>query len=281
MTWNQEIYVKAWNFASLAHQGQQDPGTKNPYINHIGLVAMEAAATVSNSENIDNPDLLIQCALLHDTIEDTELEYGDIEYEFGREIADGVLALTKDKKLKTKVEKMSDSLSRIKQQPEEVWMVKLCDRITNLQPPPLHWDKDKIQAYYYESISILESLESASDFLKERLQEKIDNYKYFLGQFEVFVYDNWDIYDESESYTHSKHETFEAAVECCKKIVDDDLEYMLKEHGIDKLYGIYCLGGESPSIRPTPDGKEFSAGVYAEERCNQIEKELNEKQSSG
>ena len=281
MTWNQEIYVKAWNFASLAHQGQLVPGTNNPYINHIGLVAMEAAATVSNSENIDNPDLLIQCALLHDTIEDTELEYGDIEYEFGREIADGVLALTKDKKLKTKVEKMSDSLSRIKQQPEEVWMVKLCDRITNLQPPPLHWDKDKIQAYYYESISILESLGTASDFLKERLQEKIDNYKYFLGQFEVFVYDNWDIYDESENYTHSKHETFEAAVECCKKIVDDDLEYMLKEHGIDKLYGVYCLGGESPSIRPTPDGKEFSAGVYAEERCNQIEKELNEKQSSG
>jgi GTP diphosphokinase / guanosine-3',5'-bis(diphosphate) 3'-diphosphatase len=179
MIWDQEKYVKAWNFASVAHQGQLVPGTKNPYINHIGLVVMEALATVSNSENIDNPNLLIQCALLHDTIEDTDLEYDDIEYEFGREIADGVLALTKNKKLKTKVEKMTDSLSRIKQQPEEVWMVKLCDRITNLQPPPVHWGKDKIEAYYYESISILNSLGVASDFLQARLKEKIENYKYY------------------------------------------------------------------------------------------------------
>ena len=274
MIWDQEKYVKAWNYASVVHQGQLVPGTNNPYINHIGLVAMEAMAALANTESVDNPDLLLQCALLHDSIEDTDREYDDINEEFGDEVADGVLALTKDKKFETKVEKMTDSLSRIKKQPKEVWMVKLCDRITNLQPPPLHWNKDKIEAYYYESISILKSLGVASDFLQERLKEKIENYKYFFGEFEVCVDDNWHFMDESERYSHSVHKTFEDAVECCKKMIDNDLEYILKEHGIDKLYGVYCLSGDDPFIRPTPEGKDFSAGVYAEQRCNQIEADL-------
>lgn len=38
---------------------------------------------------------------------------------------------------------MQDSLRRIKSQPREVWMVKMADRITNLQPPPGHWSEEK------------------------------------------------------------------------------------------------------------------------------------------
>ena len=105
-TWNPDKYIDAWNFASVVHNGQIVPGTQNPYINHIGLVAMEAMAAVTNSGNINNPDLLVQCALLHDTIEDTECTYETINHEFDTEVADGVLALTKDGNLSTKVERM-------------------------------------------------------------------------------------------------------------------------------------------------------------------------------
>ena len=97
--WNQEKYIKAWNFASLVHHGQLVPGTDVPYINHIGNVVMEAMAAIVHDKDIKNPDLLVQCALLHDVIEDTNSTYDEIEKEFGVEVADGVLALSKDENL--------------------------------------------------------------------------------------------------------------------------------------------------------------------------------------
>ncbi len=148
--WDQDKYLEAWNFASAIHNGQKVPGSDIPYINHLGLVTMEATATIVN-KNIKNPNILVLCALLHDSIEDTSTTYEDIRKKFGSDIADGVLSLTKNEELPSKTEQMLDSINRIKNQPTEVWMVKLCDRITNLQPPPKHWNKEKIANYQNEA----------------------------------------------------------------------------------------------------------------------------------
>ena len=174
--WNQDTCLKAWNYASKIHKGQLLPGSDIPYINHLGLVAMEAMAALSCDDDINDPNLLVLCTLLHDSIEDTSLTYNEIKEEFGEKIANGVSALTKDKKLSSKIEQMKDSIARIKQQPKEVWMVKLCDRITNLQPPPKHWNDQKITRYREEACFILEQLGEASHFPGERLQMKIDGY---------------------------------------------------------------------------------------------------------
>ena len=179
--WNQDKYIKAWKFAAHAHNGQLAPGTDIPYINHIGNVAMEAMAAIAHGKDIENPDLLVQCALLHDVIEDTEHTYEEIKEEFGVEVANGVLALTKDNKnIASRTGQMEDSIERIRQQPKEVWMVKLSDRITNLQPPPKHWDKEKIQTYRNEAILILEKLGEANPYLAERLKNKIDEFRQYL-----------------------------------------------------------------------------------------------------
>ncbi len=78
--WNEEKYIIAWNFASSVHNGQFVPGTQIPYINHIGLVAMESMATIAvQNELIEFPDLFILSAVLHDTIEDTATTYQDIQ----------------------------------------------------------------------------------------------------------------------------------------------------------------------------------------------------------
>ncbi len=179
-SWSQEKYIKAWNFSSKVHNGQLVPGTDIPYINHIGLVAMEAMAAIAHGKDISNPDLLIQCALLHDTIEDTSSTYEEIRGEFGVEVADGVLALSKNTDLPSKMEQMEDSIERIHKQAKEVWMVKLCDRTTNLQPPPSYWDKDKIQAYRAEAIYILEKLQDSNQCLAGRLETKISDYRKYL-----------------------------------------------------------------------------------------------------
>ncbi len=175
--WNQDAMIRAWNAASRFHRGQFVPGTDIPYINHIGAVAMEVVAAVAQGDEVQHPDLAIQCALLHDTIEDTDATFERLASEFGKEVAAGVMALTKNDALPTKEEKMGDSLERIQAQPGEIWMVKMADRVVNLQPPPRHWDTEKIRRYREEAIWILDSLQSANRLLAARLGEKIEVYK--------------------------------------------------------------------------------------------------------
>ena len=175
--WNQDLILAAWNFASQVHNGQTMPGTEIAYINHIGTVSMEVMAAITEDPACtDNPDLAVLCALLHDTIEDTDTSFEKVAELFGADVARGVQALSKDKTLPGKREQMADSLARIRQQPGEVWMVKLADRITNLQIPPAHWDREKISFYRDEAKSILDALRSANPTLAERLRHKIENY---------------------------------------------------------------------------------------------------------
>ena len=68
----------------------------------------------------------------------------------------------------------------LRQQPHEIWMVKLADRITNLAPPPHYWEKDKIERYREEAVEIHQALLEASDYLSQRLMSKINEYKMYL-----------------------------------------------------------------------------------------------------
>ncbi|BAY07154.1 HD domain-containing protein [Calothrix sp. NIES-2098] len=178
--WSQDKYIKAYEFAAKAHQGQKMPGSEIPYIMHLSFVSMEVIAAL-NAEKEADGNLAIQCAILHDTIEDTSKTYEQITEEFGEAVAKGVLALTKDSNLAKNLQ-MADSLHRIKQQPKEIWMVKLADRITNLQAPPHYWTTDKITRYREEGIQIYEALKDASDFLASRLAIKIEDYQSFIYQ---------------------------------------------------------------------------------------------------
>lgn len=51
-------------------------------------------------------------------------------------------------------------------------MVKMADRITNLQPPPKHWTPEKISRYREEACQIHQALKGACSYLAARLQEK-------------------------------------------------------------------------------------------------------------
>ncbi len=173
MNWNQDLYLDALNFAAKAHHGQTIPGGEVPYVVHLCQVAMEAMA----SPVCDN--LSLCCAVLHDTLEDTETTYAELEAHFGKDVADGVSALTKDAKL-PKAEQMADSLQRLLKMPPQVQMVKLADRITNMQEPPHYWTAEKRQAYQKEAKQILESLGAADQQLAQRLAQKIEAYARFL-----------------------------------------------------------------------------------------------------
>jgi len=125
------------------------------------------------------PILLIQCALLHDSLEDANISYQELKSRFGEAVAQGVQALTKDKTLPQEM-RMKDSLARISKQPREIWMVKLSDRIVNLQRPPAVWTKDQKTGYLKEAELILKELGGASSFLAARMQKQIDSYRNFI-----------------------------------------------------------------------------------------------------
>ena len=180
--WSPDIYEKAWSFSSRLHSGQtyggRVEGERIEYINHIASVAMEIIWALQDNALADSA-LAVQCALLHDTIEDTNASYDLLQAEFGQAVAEGVQALSKNLAL-DKADQMRDSLDRIKQQPVEIWMVKMADRITNLYHPPHYWGNEKILSYRDEAQTIHDALHTANGKLAQRLAAKIAAYPQFL-----------------------------------------------------------------------------------------------------
>lgn len=182
--WSIDEIQNTWQLVSKLHDGQKyggsNEGERVEYINHIGSVVFEVLNATRLTENM-NADLAVKCAMLHDTIEDTVFNYERVNDLFGSEVASGVLALTKNDEIEDSLEKMLDSLSRIKQQPIEVWAVKMADRICNLYEPPYYWDDEKKLKYIKEAEIILSELKDGNQYLANRLQNKIKEYYRFLS----------------------------------------------------------------------------------------------------
>jgi len=96
---------------------------------------------------------------------------------FGEDVAIGIQALTKNNSLETKEDQMLDSLNRIKHLKDEVGLVKLADRITNLQKPPNLWTNEKILSYQNEAKIISSNLKKKNEYLNKRLDVKIQEYE--------------------------------------------------------------------------------------------------------
>jgi (p)ppGpp synthase/HD superfamily hydrolase len=173
MTWTQDLFKQTLDFAARAHGAQQVPGSGFPYVVHVVKVATEVLHADDGSFDVD---LAMQCALLHDCVEDAGVAPGALRAAFGDRVAAGVVALTKDEAL-PRAERMADSLRRIRSQPREVWLVKLADRITNLEPAPPAWTAEKRGAYLAEARTILEALGEAHAGLSARLREKTADYR--------------------------------------------------------------------------------------------------------
>lgn len=152
-----------------------EEGVTLPYLTHLGAVLIEVNYAISQEPGL-NAKMIRLCAILHDSLEDTDLDEATVREQFGDEVLAGVKALTKNESLPTKQEQMEDSLARILAQPREIAVVKLCDRINNLSPAPSYWDQEKRLAYRAEAELILDQLGHASPVAATRLRKKILSY---------------------------------------------------------------------------------------------------------
>ena len=178
---NPDRVTRALRLAAEVHQDQRLPGTDLPYLTHIAQVMAEVqVALLSEPTDLtEEGELSVLCAILHDTIEDTDCTYAQLIEAFGQRVADGVDALSKRPHL-DKAEAMSDSLNRIRSQPHAIWKVKLADRICNLQAPPHYWSRAKALRYQEEARKILAALQDASPVLAARLSARIECYTALL-----------------------------------------------------------------------------------------------------
>src|SRR5262249_340640 len=81
-------------FAARAHQGQLRKDGRTPYASHVFRVCL----ILRHVFGIDDSKVLT-AAVLHDTLEDTTTDYDDLAEPFGKDVADWVAALSKDKRL--------------------------------------------------------------------------------------------------------------------------------------------------------------------------------------
>ncbi|MFG0257479.1 MAG: HD domain-containing protein [Phycisphaerales bacterium JB043] len=89
------IWQEACALATRAHRKQRRKDGETPYVSH----AFRVALTVRHVFDCDD-EVCLAIALLHDTIEDTTVDYDDLLEAFGAEVADGVALLSKDKRMR-------------------------------------------------------------------------------------------------------------------------------------------------------------------------------------
>lgn len=130
---SEPILQRAYDFAKRAHEGQRrKDGT--PYITHP-----EAVARIISEEWGITDTTMVAAAYLHDTLEDTHVTKGDIETNFGHEVAemvDGVSKFRSEEKILSENEVDHETLKKIASRnlinPKDV-VLKLADRLHNMR----------------------------------------------------------------------------------------------------------------------------------------------------
>jgi GTP pyrophosphokinase len=150
------MIMYADHFARSYHEGQFRKGSKEPYYNHVVRVAQ-----LIEKYGIHN-DESICIALLHDTVEDTDMTF-DLIRQFGPEVEMGVRAMTK-----TEYPDRQSYVRSFETAPYNIQMIKLCDTLDNaktidvLDPESL---ERKIKEYKNVFIPLAERV--APDIAKE------------------------------------------------------------------------------------------------------------------
>jgi len=164
------LLLKALRFAAHKHRYQRrKDADASPYINH----PIQLAEILANTGKVnDLPTLL--AAVLHDTVEDTETTFGELEEAFGGDVRCFVEEVTDDKSLpkevrkKLQIEHARGLSSRAKQ-------IKIADKICNIHDvihtPPADWTWERRQEYLDWAARVVENCKGANVELEREFDE--------------------------------------------------------------------------------------------------------------
>jgi guanosine-3',5'-bis(diphosphate) 3'-pyrophosphohydrolase len=127
---SKSFWQQAAAFAADKHRNQTR-NDKRPYVSHCFRVAMTANLVFG----FDDSEVLAG-ALLHDTIEDCDVDYDEILEVFGRNVADYVAAMTKDMRLEETIREVSYD-KQLADGPWQGRLIKLADVFDNFTDSPM------------------------------------------------------------------------------------------------------------------------------------------------
>lgn len=161
------ITSKALIFAIQAHQGQKRKYTGEPFIMHPVRVA-EIVKECKKYKALSDDHIIIQAALLHDVVEDTDFTLDSIQECFGREVAKIVRYCTKvdcygSRSVRKKLDREFWQAG-----PPESQTIKVADMLDNC-PSINKYDKVFYEEIYKpEKIELLKVLDKAEADLIQR-----------------------------------------------------------------------------------------------------------------
>jgi GTP diphosphokinase / guanosine-3',5'-bis(diphosphate) 3'-diphosphatase len=145
-TLNPAHLLQAIAFAADKHRRQRRKDAEaSPYINHP-----IAVATVLAAEGDVSDEAALLAAVLHDTVEDTQTTFLELEEHFGAEVAGLVRELTDDKSLE-KGERKRLQIEHARESSICAKQVKIADKICNVRDvmvsPPADWPLQRRREY--------------------------------------------------------------------------------------------------------------------------------------
>ncbi|XP_048376614.1 guanosine-3',5'-bis(diphosphate) 3'-pyrophosphohydrolase MESH1 [Stegostoma tigrinum] len=163
-----EQVLEAADFAANKHKNQRrkDPeGT--PYINHPLGVARILAHEAGITDVV-----VLQAALLHDTVEDTDTTFTEIAERFGEKVRSIVAEVTDDKSL-SKEKRKELQIQHAPHCSYEAKLVKLADKLYNLRDlkrcTPAGWTEKRVEQYFIWASQVVAGLRGTNQILEKSL----------------------------------------------------------------------------------------------------------------
>ena len=157
--------LSAIAFAAERHRDQRRKDREaSPYINHPIALA-HLLATTGGIDDI----VVLQAAVLHDTVEDTNTTLDELVERFGSQVA-GVVAEVTDDKALPKARRKELQVEHAAHKSREAALVKLADKTCNLRDmaasPPRDWTLERRREYFDWAKRVVDGLPTVSHELR-------------------------------------------------------------------------------------------------------------------
>jgi GTP pyrophosphokinase len=151
--------TEAVDFAVARHGDQQRP-TGAPYLEHL-LEALEVLVVGAGVTDID----VLSAAVLHDVVEDTPVSNDELAERFGPRVAElvGWVTIPETGPGENRAEVKEAALRKLAAAPKDAILVKLADRLSNVQTLRKLSEKRQ-RAYYAETVRYIVPLADADPF---------------------------------------------------------------------------------------------------------------------
>jgi GTP diphosphokinase / guanosine-3',5'-bis(diphosphate) 3'-diphosphatase len=162
--------ARAADYAARQHIAQRRKGERaEPYINHLTEVTSLLAEATDGGDVV-----LLMGGLLHDTLEDTDATYEDLEQRFGPEVAALVAEVTDDKSL-PKEERKRLQIAKTPGKTQRAKLLKLADKTSNLRSligsPPTGWTAARLRDYVVWANDVVRSCRGLNPRLEAAFDE--------------------------------------------------------------------------------------------------------------